>query len=59
MISIARAITGWLQEKVGRRKSRHTSTVYAQPMADFRAELQRGGLDLDSPVAEIAQLAQG
>ncbi len=42
-------IAGWLHEKREASDSARTEEVYRDTLADYRAQLQRAGLDLDSP----------
>jgi integrase/recombinase XerC len=53
------AIVAWLDAKRGRSGSVHTGKIYATTLADFRAELQRGRLDLDADPRAVALAAQG
>lgn len=49
----------WLDAKRGRSGSLHTGKIYGSTIADFRAQLQRAALDLDSDPRAIALAAQG
>jgi len=53
------AIAAWLDSKAGRSGSRHTEQIYRSTIADFRGQLQMGGLDLDADSRAIALAAQG
>jgi integrase len=53
------AIAAWLDSKSGRSGSIHTERIYRRTLADFRRELDRAGLDLDSSPRTIALAAQG
>jgi len=53
------AIAAWLDAKRGRSGSIHTAKIYQTTLADFRRQLQRAGLDLDSAPRTIALAAQG
>jgi integrase/recombinase XerD len=51
------AIATWLDSKAGRSGSGHTEKIYRSTVADFRAEVQRAGLDLDADPRAIATAA--
>jgi len=57
--SLELAIAGWLHEKTGRTGSAETERAYRATLASFRAALRDAGLDLDSPAAPVALVAQG
>lgn len=53
------AIAAWLHEKLAATQSVRTRDAYAAMLEDYRAELGRAGLDLDSPDERaLALLAQ-
>ncbi len=54
-----RAIAAWLDSKRGRSGSVHTDRIYETTIADFRMQLQAGGLDLDTDPRAVALAAQG
>lgn len=59
LASLDQAIAIWLDAKRGRSGSVHTGKIYESTIADFRAELDRAGLDLDASPRTIALAAQG
>jgi integrase len=58
-LSLEVYIAAWVQAKEGLSGSQRTRNAYAATLADFRAMLQQGGLDLDSPAPLVALAAQG
>jgi len=56
-MTIEQAILAWLDEK--RADSERTADAYEETLDDFRATLERAGLDLDSDPAIVAPIAQG
>lgn len=57
MTTLDEVILGWLDEKIGRTKSRKTGEAYYQVLQVFRTALQQEHLELTSTPQQVAQVA--